>query len=94
MELSPVRIVKNPDGSLQQAAMMRQALQKERREEKQQERQNQLSTERATAHERMGKEWQDPMAATSNLFSSTLNSIVTVFVYASTFSCRFSANMS
>ncbi|KAL5966846.1 ATP-dependent RNA helicase DHX8 [Taenia solium] len=64
MELSPVRIVKNPDGSLQQAAMMRQALQKERREEKQQERQNQLSTERATAHERMGKEWQDPMAAT------------------------------
>ncbi|VDL60323.1 unnamed protein product [Hymenolepis diminuta] len=63
MELSPVRIVKNPDGSLQQAAMMRQALQKERREEKQQERQNQLSTERATAHERMGKEWQDPMAA-------------------------------
>ncbi|CDS42561.1 ATP dependent RNA helicase DHX8 [Echinococcus multilocularis] len=64
MELSPVRIVKNPDGSLQQAAMMRQALQKERREEKQQERQNQLSSERATAHERMGKEWQDPMAAT------------------------------
>uniref|UniRef100_A0A5K3FG93 RNA helicase n=1 Tax=Mesocestoides corti TaxID=53468 RepID=A0A5K3FG93_MESCO len=64
MELSPVRIVKNPDGSLQQAAMMRQALQKERREEKQQERQNQLSTERASAHERMGKEWQDPMAAT------------------------------
>ncbi len=71
MELSPVRIVKNPDGSLQQAAMMRQALQKERREEKQQERQNQLTSERANAHERMGKEWQDPMAATSKHISST-----------------------
>ncbi|KAL7064562.1 hypothetical protein AAHC03_05512 [Spirometra sp. Aus1] len=63
MELSPVRIVKNPDGSLQQAAMMRQALQKERRELKQQERQNQLSSERMNEHERMGKEWQDPMSA-------------------------------
>ncbi|VDK73663.1 unnamed protein product [Dibothriocephalus latus] len=63
MELSPVRIVKNPDGSLQQAAMMRQALQKERREMKQQERQTQLSSERMNEHERMGKEWQDPMSA-------------------------------
>lgn len=70
MELSPVRIVKNPDGSLQQAAMMRQALQKERREEKQQERQTQLTIERADAHERMGKEWQDPMAASRKLKQS------------------------
>ncbi len=76
MELSPVRIVKNPDGSLQQAAMMRQALQKERREEKQQERQNQLTSERANAHERMGKEWQDPMAATSKHIPPTFALIV------------------
>ncbi|VDP76027.1 unnamed protein product [Echinostoma caproni] len=61
MDLSPVRIVKNPDGSLQQAAMMRQALQKERREMKQQERQSQMMAEREAAPERMGKDWHDPM---------------------------------
>lgn len=38
-DLSPVRIVKNPDGSLAQAAMMQSALSKERRELKMQERQ-------------------------------------------------------
>jgi len=38
-DLSPVRIVKNPDGSLAQAAMMQSALSKERRESKMQERQ-------------------------------------------------------
>nr|CAH8824939.1 unnamed protein product [Trichobilharzia regenti] len=64
MDLSPVRIVKNPDGSLQQAAMMRQALQKERREMKQQERQNQVTAEREAAPERMGKDWHDPMGFT------------------------------
>ncbi|OON15590.1 helicase protein, partial [Opisthorchis viverrini] len=63
MDLSPVRIVKNPDGSLQQAAMMRQALQKERREMKQQERQSQMMAEREAAPERMGKDWHDPMGA-------------------------------
>ena len=36
MDMSPVRIVKNPDGSLQQAALMQGALMKERREMKQQ----------------------------------------------------------
>ena len=38
-DLSPVRIVKNPDGSLAQAAMMQGALSKERREQKMTERQ-------------------------------------------------------
>lgn len=37
-DLSPVRIVKNPDGSLAQAAMMQSALAKERRESKMAER--------------------------------------------------------
>ncbi|CAI2738625.1 unnamed protein product [Dicrocoelium dendriticum] len=67
MDLSPVRIVKNPDGSLQQAAMMRQALQKERREMKQQERQSQMVAEREAAPERMGKDWHDPMANTMDI---------------------------
>ena len=38
VELSPVRIVKNPDGSLSQAAMMQTALSKERRETKMEKR--------------------------------------------------------
>lgn len=37
LDLSPVKIVKNPDGSLQQAAMMQGALAKERREIKMQQ---------------------------------------------------------
>ncbi|XP_040565919.1 ATP-dependent RNA helicase DHX8 [Lepeophtheirus salmonis] len=62
-DLSPVRIVKNPDGSLAQAAMMQSALSKERREQKMQERQaveaqaNQLSQNT--------KSWQDPMSSSA-----------------------------
>ncbi|KAL3314073.1 ATP-dependent RNA helicase dhx8, partial [Cichlidogyrus casuarinus] len=66
MDLSPVRIVKNPDGSLQQAVMMRTALQKERREMKQQERQQQIISEREAQPERMGKDWHDPMSSQMN----------------------------
>ena len=56
--LSPVRIVKNPDGSLAQAAMMQGALSKERRETKMQERQAQES-EQPTSTNTM--KWNDPM---------------------------------
>jgi len=55
--LSPVRIVKNPDGSLAQAAMMQGALSKERRENKMLERQqadNEVDTDK-------GRNWADPM---------------------------------
>jgi len=57
--LSPVRIVKNPDGSLAQAAMMQGALAKERREQKMTERQaadNDVPTGNA-------KNWNDPLPA-------------------------------
>lgn len=37
LDMSPIRIVKNPDGSLSQSALMQTALQKERRELKQQQ---------------------------------------------------------
>lgn len=40
LDLSPVKIMKNPDGSLSQAAMMQSALQKERRETKNAQRQS------------------------------------------------------
>jgi len=60
-DLSPVRIVKNPDGSLAQAAMMQGALSKERREQKMMERQ---AADAATAAEQGGtqKGWHDPIA--------------------------------
>ena len=37
VEVSPIKIVKNPDGSLQRAAMTQSALAKERRELKEQQ---------------------------------------------------------
>merc|ERR1719209_2207889 len=53
--LSPVRIVKNPDGSLAQAAMMQGALAKERREMKMMERQ-QADSDVDTSK---GRSWAD-----------------------------------
>ncbi|XP_060604333.1 ATP-dependent RNA helicase DHX8-like [Ruditapes philippinarum] len=58
IELSPVKIVKNPDGSLSQAAMMQSALQKERREIKQAQREAEMNSIPSAG----GSEWQDPMA--------------------------------
>lgn len=60
-ELSPVRIVKNPDGSLAQAAMMQSALSKERREQKMLAREEQ---EAATGQQGGNKNWTDPMPDT------------------------------
>lgn len=59
-ELSPVRIVKNPDGSLAQAAMMQGALSKERREQKMLLREEQEAAEGA-ANQGSNKSWIDPM---------------------------------
>lgn len=56
-DLSPVRIVKNPDGSLAQAAMMQSALAKERRELKQQQQQSEVNKNRPED----SKDWFDPM---------------------------------
>lgn len=57
VDLSPVRIVKNPDGSLSKAAMMQGALSKERRELKQQQREAETENEPNI----MGKSWNDPL---------------------------------
>uniref|UniRef100_H2YHV2 RNA helicase n=1 Tax=Ciona savignyi TaxID=51511 RepID=H2YHV2_CIOSA len=57
IDLSPVRIVKNPDGSLSKAAMMQGALSKERREIKKQQREAELESEPTTST----KSWSDPM---------------------------------
>ena len=57
-ELSPVRIVKNPDGSLAQAAMMQGALAKERREQKMLQREEEMEAQQQTG---VNKNWTDPM---------------------------------
>lgn len=56
-DLSPVRIVKNPDGSLAQAAMMQGALAKERREQKAMQREAEASS--VEPQERTN--WNDPL---------------------------------
>lgn len=56
-DLSPVRIIKNPDGSLAQAAMMQSALQKERREQKMLQREQEMDSKPST----FGKDWMDPI---------------------------------
>ncbi|XP_039991780.1 ATP-dependent RNA helicase DHX8-like isoform X2 [Xiphias gladius] len=57
MNMSPVKIVKNPDGSLSQAAMMQSALAKERRELKQAAR----AAEMDSIPTGLNKHWIDPM---------------------------------
>ena len=59
-DLSPVKIVKNPDGSLQQAAMMQSALSKERREIKQEQREQQQRSETFRPN---GTNYDDPMSS-------------------------------
>ncbi|XP_075227122.1 ATP-dependent RNA helicase DHX8-like [Lycorma delicatula] len=56
-DLSPVRIVKNPDGSLAQAAMMQSALDKERREQKMLQREQELDS----VPTGLNKNWIDPL---------------------------------
>lgn len=56
-DLSPVRIMKNPDGSLAQAAMMQSALAKERREQKMLQREQ----EQESLPTGLNKNWIDPL---------------------------------
>lgn len=59
-DLEPVRIIKNPDGSLAQAAMMQSALQKERREQKMLQREQEMDSKPSN----FGKDWMDPLPDT------------------------------
>ena len=64
IELSPVKITKNPDGSMQRAAMTSSALAKERRELKE-------TQQRALADaipKDISKPWEDPMAEQGDRF--------------------------
>ena len=73
LELSPIRIVKAPDGSLNRAAMAGESLVKERRDLRQQEAQDQAA--RRAAEVDLSSQWNDPMAAPDKrTFASELRS--------------------
>lgn len=61
LELSPIRVVKAPDGSLNRAAMAGTNLAKERRELKQQEAADKAAEQAAQVD--LNAQWQDPMVA-------------------------------
>jgi ATP-dependent RNA helicase DHX8/PRP22 len=58
LELSPIRVVKAPDGSLNRAAMAGASLAKERREMRQQEAESQQEKAKVD----LSSQWQDPLA--------------------------------
>ncbi|KAM3440147.1 hypothetical protein NHJ13734_003420 [Beauveria thailandica] len=58
LELSPIRVVKAPDGSMNRAAMSGTALAKERKELKQQE----AEAAKERPKENLSSQWEDPMA--------------------------------
>ena len=59
LELSPIRVVKAPDGSMNRAAMAGTSLAKERRDLRQQEAQEKAAEEGAKVD--LNAQWQDPM---------------------------------
>ncbi|XP_063696114.1 ATP-dependent RNA helicase DHX8 [Culicoides brevitarsis] len=65
-DLSPVRIMKNPDGSLAQAAMMQSALAKERREQKMLQREQ----EQESLPSGLNKNWIDPLPEEDRSFAT------------------------
>ncbi|KAF1821351.1 pre-mRNA-splicing factor ATP-dependent RNA helicase prp16 [Dissoconium aciculare CBS 342.82] len=60
LELSPIRVIKAPDGSMNRAAMQGDVLAKERRDLRQQEMQDKAA--QAAAKTDLGANWNDPMA--------------------------------
>ncbi|KAI9858012.1 MAG: DEAH-box ATP-dependent RNA helicase prp22 [Vezdaea acicularis] len=61
LELSPIRVVKAPDGSLNRAAMSGASLAKERRETRQQEAQDKAAEQASKVD--LNAQWNDPMIA-------------------------------
>lgn len=71
LELSPIRIVKAPEGTLNRAAMAGETLARERRELQQQEAQEKAAKEAAQVD--LSSQWNDPMAKNKQ-FASDLRS--------------------
>ena len=71
LELSPIRVVKAPDGSLNRAAMAGTSLAKERRDLRQQEAQDKAAEQASQVD--LNAQWQDPMVgADQRKFASDL----------------------
>ncbi|KAK5121716.1 hypothetical protein LTR85_004591 [Meristemomyces frigidus] len=71
LELSPIRVIKAPDGSMNRAAMQGDVLAKERRDLRQSEAQDKAAQEAAKTD--LGQEWNDPMVqAGDRRFASDL----------------------
>jgi ATP-dependent RNA helicase DHX8/PRP22 len=64
LELSPIRVIKAPDGSMNRAAMQGDVLAKERRDLRQSEAQDKAAKEAAKTD--LAQEWNDPMVAKEN----------------------------
>ena len=71
LELSPIRVVKAPDGSLNRAAMAGDTLAKERRDLRQQEAQEKAAAEAAQVD--LSSQWNDPMAQQKQFASDLRN---------------------
>lgn len=71
LELSPIRVVKAPDGSLNRAAMAGDTLARERRELRQQEVQEKAAKEAAEVD--LSSQWNDPMAQQRQFASDLRN---------------------
>ena len=74
LELSPIRVIKAPDGSMNRAAMSGTALAKDRRDLRQQEAQDKATEEGSKVD--LAAQWNDPMAnPDEKKFASDLRSI-------------------
>lgn len=69
LELSPVRVVRAPEGSLNRAAMSGASLARERREERQQQAKEKAQEERGKAD--ISTQWHDPLAANDSASQNT-----------------------
>jgi hypothetical protein len=70
LELSPIRVVKAPDGSLNRAAMTGVTLAQERRDLRQQESQDKAAEQAVKVD--LSAQWNDPMASGDKKFASEL----------------------
>ncbi|KAF1744605.1 hypothetical protein MXB_2124 [Myxobolus squamalis] len=71
IDISPIKIVQNPDGSLQRAAMTQASLAKERKELKQMQKMAQTESQQTD----ISKAWKDPLSASDQrIFAQDLKS--------------------
>ncbi|KRX98310.1 putative pre-mRNA-splicing factor ATP-dependent RNA helicase mog-5 [Trichinella pseudospiralis] len=74
-DLEPIKVVKNPDGSLAQAAMMQGALAKERREQKIQQQRERGNEQLGRGSGAASKSFLDPLADADNKYSKVLQNV-------------------